>query len=300
LVFKKMTVWVRVLDLPLDMMNKVYAKLIGNWIGRYLSADVDEEGLAWGEELRIRVEIQVDKPLVRGVNLKESDEDAEGRWFDVKYERIPHFCFECGLLFHSAEGCKAEKGDVQQWGEWLRASLGRSRNPAPRHRPSVSTASYSSQSTGDEGSWRGKAEIRDLPPRRNLFRTQSESESSRTGGNIERHCEREVSSPAKEDKRGQGGRGKETADPKARKVKSGTYVRKQRKASPSPKSGQVRDDVAGPRSNKRRSTQVWVQKGSVEELKSKEKKQRVQSVFDRISDPNCTSASPVKLGRRAQ
>jgi hypothetical protein len=46
-----MDIWVRVLDLPLDMMNVAYGELIGGWIGDYISADVDEDGTAWGEEL---------------------------------------------------------------------------------------------------------------------------------------------------------------------------------------------------------------------------------------------------------
>jgi hypothetical protein len=64
MVFDKMDIWVRVLDLPLDMMNVAYGELIGGWIGDYISADVDEDGTAWGEELRIRVAIRVDQPLV--------------------------------------------------------------------------------------------------------------------------------------------------------------------------------------------------------------------------------------------
>jgi hypothetical protein len=142
--FDKMAIWVRVLDLRLDMMNIVYAKKIGNWIGRYLSADVDEEGLARGEELRIRIEILVNKPLVRGVKLMSSEDDTVGTWFDVKYEKISHFCFECGMLFHTEQGCLAEKQEIEQWGEWLRASPGRSKNPIPRHRPSVSVNSANS------------------------------------------------------------------------------------------------------------------------------------------------------------
>jgi hypothetical protein len=54
-----MEVWVWVLDLPLDMMNRAYGELIGNWIGKFVLVDVDEEGLAWGEELRIRVEMSI-------------------------------------------------------------------------------------------------------------------------------------------------------------------------------------------------------------------------------------------------
>ena len=111
--FDSLDVWVRVIDLPLDMMNRAYGELIGNWIGKFISVEVDEDGTAWGEELRIRVKIRVDKPLVRGVNLRESEEKVDGRWFDLKYEKIPHFCFDCGMLVHLDDRCGAEKEEVQ-------------------------------------------------------------------------------------------------------------------------------------------------------------------------------------------
>jgi hypothetical protein len=40
MVFDTLDVWLRVLDLPMDMMKKVYTKLIGSWIGSYILADV--------------------------------------------------------------------------------------------------------------------------------------------------------------------------------------------------------------------------------------------------------------------
>jgi hypothetical protein len=117
MVFDSMEIWVQVLDLPMDMMNKFYGELIGNWIGRYISVEVDEDGMAWGKDLRIRVAVRVDQPLVRGVPLKESEEEVEGKWFDIKYERVPHFCFDWGCLVHPESGCTTERGDAKQWGD---------------------------------------------------------------------------------------------------------------------------------------------------------------------------------------
>ena len=62
MVFDSMEVWVRVLDLPMDKMNKVHGILIGNWIRKYISVEVDQDGFAWGKELRIRVSVKVDQP----------------------------------------------------------------------------------------------------------------------------------------------------------------------------------------------------------------------------------------------
>jgi hypothetical protein len=109
MVFDSLDIWVSVLDLPMDMMNKVYGELIGRWVGKYISTDVDADGLAWGKDLRIRVSVRVDQPLVRGVSVKESEDDVDGRWFDLKYEKVPHFCFDCGRLVHVEDRCPVEK-----------------------------------------------------------------------------------------------------------------------------------------------------------------------------------------------
>jgi hypothetical protein len=194
MVFDTMEIWVRVLDLPMDMMNRVYGELIGNWIGRFISVEVDSEGMAWGKDLKIRVAIRVDQPLVQGVPLKESGDEVEGKWFDIKYEKIPHFCFDCGRLVHAVEGCQASSKDVKQWGEWLRASPCKPSRAAPGSRPSMSSGSFSSRSAGGGARFDGGVSIRDLPPRRKLAFNQEESSSSRTGG-VEPRREEEFTSP---------------------------------------------------------------------------------------------------------
>jgi hypothetical protein len=166
----------------MDMMNKVYGKLIGNWVGKYISVDVDQDGIAWGKDLRIRVEIRVDQPLPRGVSMKEREDDKEGTWFEIKYERIPHFCFECGCIVHPEDGCAVEKSEIKQWGEWLRASPRKPPKQAAPPRPSVSSGSFHSYSTGSESRGWGGVTIRDIPSRRNLMRDETFSGSSRTGG----------------------------------------------------------------------------------------------------------------------
>jgi hypothetical protein len=197
MVFNSMEIWARVLDLPMDMMNIAYGELFGDWIGKYISVEVDEDGFAWGKELRIRVAVRVDQPLLRGINLKSSDAEIEGKWFDIKYEKIPHFCFDCGCLVHPAEGCRAVKDDVRQWGEWLRASPRKAQKAAPMARPSVSLGSYSTRSSNSEVRGRDGISVRDIPPRRNLSNEFAYSSSSRTGGGERRRETADVTSPSK-------------------------------------------------------------------------------------------------------
>jgi hypothetical protein len=303
MVFDRLDVWVRVFDLPLDKMNRAHGERIGNWIGKFISVEVEEDGTAWGEELRIRVEVKVDQPLVRGINLRDSEDDKEGKWFDIKYEKIPHFCFECGRLVHSTGECEVDKEGMPQWGEWLRASPGRHKKMSTSQRPSFSSDSYSSRSGERAFFSRDRGSVRDLPPRRTLFRDRADSGSSRTGGGDQFGSEREVSSPNKLYRGQLPEKGKDVAQAQAKKPM--TYVRRPRVVpsdNQAPKGG---GQPPSPPQKKRRSRQMWVPRAELtneggEELTLKGKKQKVNSVFDRISVPNDESASPAQRDRRTQ
>jgi hypothetical protein len=281
------------------MMNRVYGEMIGSWIGKFISVDVDEDGMAWGEELRIRVAVRGDQPLIRGVPIKESDEDGEGRWFDIQYEKVPHFCFDCGRVVHGSDGCSADKEATKQWGEWLRAEPKKAKKPPPQTRPSVSSASLGSWSGGSDNRYGGGISVRDIPPRRNLARDFSCSGSSRTGGGERDQQDREVSSPGKgfrrtdRDVQRDAGQGKR----EMQRRRAGTYVRRQRQ--PGPEGGGAREPLGY--KSKKRTKQVWfpvpvavIEEGSSE---SAGKRQRTNSVFDRLEDP---TADPEDHGRRSQ
>nr|POE81554.1 hypothetical protein CFP56_18702 [Quercus suber] len=54
-------------------------------------------------------------------------EKGEARWVHFKYERLPNFCYRCGLLEHDLKECPKsvgnDKGDERedfQYGAWLR------------------------------------------------------------------------------------------------------------------------------------------------------------------------------------
>ena len=53
--------------------------------------------------LRIRVEIPIDKPFRRGGNI--TNAEGERVWINFKYERLPTFCYICGILGHDDKHC---------------------------------------------------------------------------------------------------------------------------------------------------------------------------------------------------
>ena len=62
--------WVQAYDLPCGFMSKKVAKDIGNFIRNFLEADPNNFTGSWRNYLRIRVSIDVKKPLVRKMQIK--------------------------------------------------------------------------------------------------------------------------------------------------------------------------------------------------------------------------------------
>ncbi|XP_039815268.1 uncharacterized protein LOC120678182 [Panicum virgatum] len=102
--FDKMEIWVRILNLPFGWMNARRGARAAGLIGKVVKLDVYGDGEASGPFLRARVKIEADKPLRRGVMLK-TDRKANPDWFDIQFEKLPFFCFSCGVMGHLTLEC---------------------------------------------------------------------------------------------------------------------------------------------------------------------------------------------------
>lgn len=105
MVFNKMPIWVRIMNLPFGLMNKRWGFELAGMIGEVEKLELDEHGRAWGPYLRARVAIDVSKPLRRCVGIFSTRRQAH-EWYDVRYEKLPHFCFSCGIIGHSSVECR--------------------------------------------------------------------------------------------------------------------------------------------------------------------------------------------------
>ena len=159
--------WIQIYNLPLKSMTSGMGYAIGGKIGEVLEVDVPEKGVQWGKYLRVKVNLDKSRKLVRG--KKVCIEGSSGRWVFFKYERLPNFCYRCGMLDHGEKVCSksmpreenGEKGNAQ-YGPWLRGEPWRRAN---RENDWMEEGHGLNNKHRDEGAVR---EMR-MPPRKNMM-----------------------------------------------------------------------------------------------------------------------------------
>ena len=128
LAFQFTTFWIQIHDLPIQCLNQQTRDAIGKSLGTpLLMTDTESEG-GKGNYLRVRVRIDITKPLHR--IRKVWSEGAVIGCALLKYERLPNFCYWCGLVSHDARDCErwirsngSLKKSDQNFGEWMRAEI---------------------------------------------------------------------------------------------------------------------------------------------------------------------------------
>ncbi|KAM7462532.1 hypothetical protein LguiA_030653 [Lonicera macranthoides] len=115
--------WIQVYDLPPGYISEQVAKHVGNYIGQFLEADANNFQGSWKSYMRIRVLMDVTKPIKRKMKIRRPGEN--GTWVNFKYEKLPNFCFFCGLIGHAEHYCEKfydfpDKSIEKLFRTWLR------------------------------------------------------------------------------------------------------------------------------------------------------------------------------------
>ncbi|KAE8658505.1 hypothetical protein F3Y22_tig00116971pilonHSYRG00674 [Hibiscus syriacus] len=112
--FNMIAVWVRNYNLPLGYMSKSMGMALGGSIGTVIAVDMRPVDVG-GDFLRVRVEINITKPLRRCVLLG----SGKPRACPLKFERLPSFCYKFGIIGHSTSVCTVKVASKLPHGYWL-------------------------------------------------------------------------------------------------------------------------------------------------------------------------------------
>ncbi|KAL8156424.1 hypothetical protein AgCh_001495 [Apium graveolens] len=104
--------WIQLHGLPTGFMTEAVGRQLGNFFGSFLAYDPNNNTSIWRESMRIRIQVDVRKPLKR--KKKICKRDGSECIVNCKYERLDDFCFTCGMLTHT------DRAGGQEKSKWLR------------------------------------------------------------------------------------------------------------------------------------------------------------------------------------
>ncbi|MBA0844640.1 hypothetical protein Goarm_023125, partial [Gossypium armourianum] len=95
--------WVQIYNIPTGLFSDILAVQLGNFLGNFMEHDVSFLGKGNRNFMRIRVQIDIRRPLKR---RKKISFGGKCSYVNFKYERLSLFCFYCGRLGHNDSFCE--------------------------------------------------------------------------------------------------------------------------------------------------------------------------------------------------
>ncbi|TXG58300.1 hypothetical protein EZV62_016129 [Acer yangbiense] len=106
--FNKVAFWVQIHNVPLLCMMVEIGKFLGGIIGEVKDVDEEKSGDCVGKYIRVRVIVNVDKPL-RHILRVDVMRDGKESTMLLRYERLLEHCYQCGRIGHVVWECELDK-----------------------------------------------------------------------------------------------------------------------------------------------------------------------------------------------
>nr|GME08040.1 uncharacterized protein LOC109174453 [Ipomoea batatas] len=120
--------WVQIHSLPNGFRSEMVVSAIGSFLGTLIHTDEKNWDGSIRLFYRVRVAIDITKSLKKQMKLKRDN----GMWafIDFRYERLPTFCFLCGIIRHGNRLCPKfvngyDRNLEKPFGAWMRAGFRR-------------------------------------------------------------------------------------------------------------------------------------------------------------------------------
>ncbi|KAB2602170.1 hypothetical protein D8674_003175 [Pyrus ussuriensis x Pyrus communis] len=99
--------WIQLKGLSMCYMTREMGKFIENLVGEYVVAYQSRKTDQFGSILRVRVRLDVNKPLRRSISIKLERKIVD---IDIRYEKLPLTCFLYGMMNHVEDQCDRYQG----------------------------------------------------------------------------------------------------------------------------------------------------------------------------------------------
>ncbi|KAJ8767776.1 hypothetical protein K2173_020716 [Erythroxylum novogranatense] len=125
----KLVLWVQLHNVPHGFVSEKVAGDVGKYIGEFIESDPRNYSPIWRDFMRIRVAIDIRKPLKRKMLIKWTG--GENVCLEFKYERLNTFCYFCGIVGHTDKFCRLLYDypnfpkEKFAYGTWLKANYRR-------------------------------------------------------------------------------------------------------------------------------------------------------------------------------